>query len=138
MPEAQASKQSQCHKLRSRLEEAGFTHGESARVHLPGLALQDSQEGLRGYFCRVGRIQVIERLEEGDGKALPEEADLRGIVFPGKGLHCLENAVVRSNGRMRIEADEKTEVRREGPLAKVRHFFRHLAARATENSFLRS
>lgn len=126
MFEAQASKQSQSHKLRRRLEEAGFTHGDGARVHLSGVELEESKKGPKVYFCRVGPVHIVEPLEEGDGKALPDEAELSGLVFPDEGLHRLENVIIRTNGRMRVEADEKTEIRKEGVFARVGRFFKRL------------
>lgn len=126
MIEAQTSKQSQSHKLKERLQEAGFTHGESARVNLSGVALRQSQDGPKVYFCDVGPVQVVERIETGDGNALPEEAELSDVVFPRRGLHRLENAIIRTNGRMRVEADEKTEVKQEGLFGRITRFFRRL------------
>lgn len=132
MLEAQVSKQSQSHKLKERLQGAGFTHGESARVHLPGVALQKNQEGPRVYFCRMGPVQVVEQMEKGDGKDLPEEAELDGLVFPDEGLHRLENVIVRTNGRMRVEADEMTRIKKEGLLARLGRFFERLTGRSGE------
>lgn len=135
MLEAQVGKQSQSHKLKERLQEAGITHGETARVDLSGIRVGSADRGGRKkvkepqvYFCRVGPVRVVERLEDGDGGPLPEEAELADVSFPRRGVHHLESVVVHTNGRMKLEADEKTEIRKvEGPLARLGRFFRRLA-----------
>lgn len=132
MFEAQVSKQSQSHKLKERLQGAGMTHGESARVHLSGVEIKKNKEGPRVYFCRVGPVQVVEQMEEGDGKALPEEAELDGLAFPDEGLHRLENVIVRTNGRMRVEADEQTTVRTEGVFTRLGRFLQRLTGSSRE------
>lgn len=135
--EAHVGKKSQSHMLRRRLQEAGFTHGESARVTLSGVALEDHKEDPQVYFCEVGPVKVVEQLEEGDGKPLPDEAVLSDLSFSSNGLHQLENVIIRTNGRMMVEADAKTKIRQEGPFARLRRVFRKLIDPVSAGSFWR-
>lgn len=116
--------------MRSRLQGAGFTHGEIVRVDLSGVrvgspngAFHKDADEPKAYFCTVGPIRVVEPLEKGDGDPLPEEVEFSGVPFSGQGCHRLENVIVRTNGRMRLEADDKTKRCQAGLLAHIKKTF---------------
>jgi hypothetical protein len=62
------------------------------------------------FFCTMGPIQVHEVLAPGDGGPLPDEVVLEGLVVPEPGTYDILNALVHSNGDLRVRADSATRV----------------------------
>jgi hypothetical protein len=112
--------QSQTHRLRERMGEAAIAHGQAARVDLPGIrvtaapaaAFSDAPSSDVGtvFFCTMGSIQVHQVLEPGDGGPLPDEVVLEGLVVPEPGTYDILNALVHSNGDLRVRVDSATRV----------------------------
>lgn len=102
---------SQSDVLRRRMERAGFTHGQEARVNLRKVRLrqQSASEGVI-YFCEMKNLEVIEILREGDGGELPEVAVVDELNFPEEGRHDVLGAILYPNGALQVRADEKTEI----------------------------
>ena len=106
---------SQTFRLRERMAEASIGHGQEVRADLPGIRVTaervtpDSSVGTV-YFCTMGSIRVHEILAVGDGQPLPTEVILEGLAMPEPGTYDIENALVRSNGALRITADSGTRV----------------------------
>ena len=118
------SKYSQSDVLRDRMQKAGFTHGQEARVNLRDVQIEptDASEG-KIYFCKVRAIEVTEILAEGDGGPLPRETKVENLVFPERGMHDLSNVILSSNGSVRVMADPETEVRRKNWFQRAVSFF---------------
>lgn len=111
--------QSQTHRLRERMGEAAIKHGQAARVDLPGVRVTAAPAALSGapssdpgvvFFCTMGPIQVHEVLQPGDGGRLPDEVVLEGLVVPEAGTYDILNALVHSNGDLRVRVDSATRV----------------------------
>lgn len=119
------SKYSQSDVLRDRMEQAGFTHGQEARVNLRDIQIEPTRasEG-KIYFCKMRDIEVTEVLAEGDGGPLPSETKVDNLVFPEKGMHDLSNVILSSNGSLRITADPESQVRRKSWFHTIVSIFR--------------
>jgi hypothetical protein len=126
--EARITAHSQPYRLRERMEEAQIRHGTDVRVDLPGvrvMAFADSwfsaitgaffstpsaaREG-EVFFCNMGRVNVRETLVEGDDHPLPNSVILDGLKVNESGVYDIVNALVRSNGDIRVFIDEQTSV----------------------------
>ena len=110
---------SQSHRLRERMGEAAIAHGQEARVDLPGIRVAAGSPGGRGgatqevgtiFFCTMGPIRVHEVLAPGDGGPLPTEVVLEGLMVPESGTYDILNALVHSNGDLRVRVDSATRV----------------------------
>ena len=108
--EARVTSQSQPFRLRERMEEAKVLHGEEVRADLPNVritALAGSGEG-QALFCTLGPIRVREILHPGDGGPLPTDVTVQGLEVPISGAYDVFNALVSSNGDIRLVVDDKT------------------------------
>ena len=110
---------SQAFRLRERMTEAAIGHGQEVRADLTGIRVsphfanrQSVAEPSSGivFFCTMGSIRVREVLEQGDGKPLPTEVVLEGLVVPEPGTYDVLDAVIHSNGALRVRVDERTRV----------------------------
>jgi hypothetical protein len=108
---------SQTYRLRERMGEAAIQHGQAARVDLPGIRVTatawsgaPSPDAGTVFFCTMGPIQVHEVLETGDGGPLPDQVVLEGLVVPEPGTYDILNALVHSNGDLRVRVDSETRV----------------------------
>jgi len=118
---------SQSHRLRERMAEAAIGHGQEVRADLPGIRVGAQVTDWRSapdpnagaiFFCTMGSIRVREVLAPGDGSPLPTEVILEGLVVPEAGTYDILNAVIHSNGALRVRIDSATQVvRRVRPLA---------------------
>jgi hypothetical protein len=117
--EAQVTANSQAYRLKERMEQAEVRHGQEIRADLPGIRVRASAgawlSGLAGdkgevFFCNMGPIRLRRTAIEGDGKALPNAARVQGLNVAAEGTYDLINALVRSNGDLRVIVDEVTEV----------------------------
>ncbi len=102
---------SQSDVLRRRMEDAGFTHGQEARVNLRKVRLrrQTPSEGVV-YFCEMKQLEVVEVLQDGDGGTLPKQATVEDLQFAEEGCHDVLGAVLYSNGALQVRADEDTQI----------------------------
>jgi hypothetical protein len=101
------------------MAEASIRHGQEVRADLPGIRVTADRAGWRTapepslgtvYFCTMGSIRVHQVLAAGDGQPLPSEVVLEGLVMPEPGTYDIVNALVRSNGALRITADADTRI----------------------------
>ena len=113
---------SQTHRLRERMAEAAIVHGQEVRADLPGIRVTAEIADWRSapnpnvgtvFFCTMGSIRVHEVLAPGDGRDLPTEVILEGLVVPEPGTYDILNVLVHSNGALRVRADSATRVVRQ-------------------------
>ncbi len=117
--EARVTANSQAYRLKERMEQAEVRHGQEIRADLPGIRVRASagawlgaRQGDKGevFFCTMGPIRLRRVAIAGDRKALPNAALVQGLNVPAEGTYDLINALVRSNGDLRVIVDEVTEV----------------------------
>ncbi len=117
--EARVTAYSQAYRLRERMEQARVQHGQEIRADLPGIrvtamarpwlgARRDSKGEV--FFCGMGPIRVRRVAIAGDRNPLPDEAVVQGLEVATEGTYDLVNALVRSNGDLRVIVDEVTQV----------------------------
>lgn len=101
------------------MNEAEIHHGQEVRADLSGIRVTAAFEGWRPtpdpttgviFFCTMGPIRIREVLSPGDGQALPSEVVLEGLAVPGPGTYDIVNALIHSNGALRVMADSATRV----------------------------
>jgi hypothetical protein len=110
--EAGITLQSQSFRLRERMQEANISHGQEIRADLPNIrvvALAGGGEG-QALFCTMGPIRVRETLNRGDGGPLPIEVTLEGLRVANPGTYDILNAMVSSNGNLRLVVDDQARV----------------------------
>src|SRR5882724_9273556 len=110
--EARVTLQSQSFRLRERMEEANISHGQEIRADLPNisvLALAGSGGG-QALFCNLGPIRVREILNRGDDRPLPTDVTLEGVQVFSSGTYDIQNALVSSNGNLRLVVDGQARV----------------------------
>jgi hypothetical protein len=117
--EAHVTAYSQAHRLRERMEKAEVRHGQEIRADLPGIRVTAaSRNWFTGrpvgagqvFFCTMGPILVREVKSAGDGGPLPSNAVVQGLKVPGEGTYDLIDALVQSNGDLRVIIDGSTQV----------------------------
>jgi hypothetical protein len=116
---------SQTYRLRQRMAEAAIGHGQEVRADLPGIRVTAESADWRSapdpkvgaiFFCTMGSIRVRQVLAPGDGRSLPTEVVLEGLVVPEPGTYDILNAVIHSNGKLQVRADSATRIVRVGGL----------------------
>lgn len=103
---------SQPHVLQQRMKEEKLSHGDRVTANLSPVRLESNFGKMVLYFCPMQSIEVMDRLETGDGAALPPEAIINGIEVPGNfkpGLYSLQNAELFSNGTLQVNATKDTK-----------------------------
>jgi hypothetical protein len=117
--EARVMSHSQTHRLKERMTEVEIRHGQEVRADLPGIRVTAEVSGWRSapeptqgvvFFCTMGAIRVREVLATGDGQPLPSEVIVEGLVVPEPGTYDILNALVHSNGALRLQVDAATRV----------------------------
>jgi hypothetical protein len=117
--EARVTSYSQTERLRERMEKASVRHGQEIRADLPGVRVAASPRNWfvsrakhKGeiFFCTMGPLEVREVVSPGDDRPLPTTAVVEGLTVPGGGTYDLLNALVQSNGDLRVIIDEATRV----------------------------
>ena len=117
--EARVTAHSQAYRLRERMEQGEVRHGQEIRADLPGIrVVAMARDWLsarhRGngevFFCSMGPIRVREIVTPGDGRPLPTNVIVEGLVVPRTGTYDILNALVQSNGDLRLIVDEGTRV----------------------------
>jgi hypothetical protein len=101
------------------MAEAAIGHGQEVRADLPGIRVTAEIADWRSapnpnvgtvFFCTMGSIRVHQVLAAGDGRPLPDEVVLEGLVVPEPGTYDILNALVHSNGALRVQVDSATRV----------------------------
>lgn len=116
--ETRITSQSQPFRLMERMEEANISHGQEIRADLPNiriLALAGGRDA-QVLFCTLGPIRVREILNRGDDRALPSDITLENLHVATSGAYDILNALVSSNGDIRLIVDDKTRIVRAGPV----------------------
>ena len=117
--EVRVTASSQAYRLKERMEQAEVRHGQEIRADLPGIRVRTSppawigaREAERGvvFFCDMGPIRLRRVGIPGDELPLPNAARVQGLEVAAEGNYDLINALVRSNGDLRVIVDEVTEV----------------------------
>jgi hypothetical protein len=117
--EARVTSYSQTERLRERMEKASVRHGQEIRADLPGVRVAASPRNWfvsrakhKGeiFFCTMGPLEVREVVSPGDDRPLPTTAVVEGLTVPSGGTYDLLNALVQSNGDLRVIIDEATRV----------------------------
>jgi hypothetical protein len=110
---------SQTHRLRERMVEAQIGHGQEVRADLPGIRISAEVERWRTtaepktgviFFCTMGAIKIHEVIAQGDGQPLPTEVIVEGLVVPEPGTYDILNALIHSNGALRLQVDSTTRI----------------------------
>src|SRR5882724_2817852 len=110
---------SQAERLRERMERAEVQHGQEIRADLAGIRVigltrnwftpRDERKG-DILFCTMGPIRVRQVTIPGDGRPLPTNVVVEGLVVPSSGTYDLLDALVQSNGDLRLIVDDATKV----------------------------
>ena len=129
--EARVTAYSQAHRLKERMAQAEVRHGQEIRADLPGIRVTAmSRHWFTGrpsgkgevFFCTMGPIRVRETTTPGDGGPLPNNVVVQGLEVPADGTYDLIDALVQSNGDLRVIVDAKTKVEsvtREGESGRI-------------------
>ena len=117
--EARVTGYSQVERLRERIEQAEVRHGQEIRADLPGVRViamarnwfsrKDQRQG-EILFCTMGPVRVREVTIPGDALPLPTKVIVQGLVVPSEGRYDLLDALVQSNGDLRVIVDDATKV----------------------------
>ena len=117
--EAHVTAYSQVHRLRERMAQAEVRHGQEIRADLPGIRVTAmSHNWFSGlplgnsevFFCGMGPIRVREVKAAGDGAPLPNNVIVQGLEVLRDGTFDLIDALVQSNGDLRVIVDGATRV----------------------------
>jgi hypothetical protein len=117
--EARVTAYSQAHRLRERMAQAEVRHGQEIRADLPGIRVTagshnwftgGSKRNSEVFFCTMGPVRVREVKAEGDGGPLPSNVIVQGLEVMGEGTYDLIDALVQSNGDLRVIVDSATRV----------------------------
>ena len=94
------------------MEEANISHGQEIRADLPNIRVLALAGGRAAQilFCTLGRIWVREILNRGDDRALPTDVSVEGLHVSTSGAFDILNALVSSNGDIRLVVDDKTRI----------------------------
>jgi hypothetical protein len=117
---AHVTAHSQPYRLRERIAQADIRHGQEVRADLPGVRvgaivgswfnfINRKPEG-EVFFCNMGPIKVREILQKGDDLPLPNQVIVEGLDVEDSGTYDIINALVRSNGDLRLVVDDKTRI----------------------------
>ena len=117
--EARVTAHSQAYRLRERMAQAEVQHGQEIRADLPGIGVTamardwfTARHTGKGQvlFCTMGPIRVRKVTIPGDGGPLPIDVIVEGLVVPGSGTYDVLDALVQSNGDLRLIVDDATRV----------------------------
>jgi hypothetical protein len=117
--QARVTAYSQAERLRERMAQAEVRHGQEVRADLPGIRVSamgrhwfTGRPNDKGevFFCTMGPIQVRETTVPGDGGPLPSHVIVEGLEIAADGTYDLINALVQSNGDLRVIMDGASQV----------------------------
>jgi len=103
---------SQDHVLRVRMREQNLTHGQTVKADLSPVRVEENFGKAFIYFCPLQKIDVKQKINDGDGGQLPDEAilvDLKMNKNFKPGLYSLRNVQLFSNGTIQVIATDETE-----------------------------
>jgi hypothetical protein len=103
---------SQSNVLQERMREQKLTHGETVTANLSPVRLEMNYGHMTMYFCPMKSIEVVEKINEGDGGRIPEDAKVEGLNVPDDlkpGFYSLKNITLTSNGTMQVKATSETK-----------------------------
>lgn len=104
---------SQPHVLQQRMKEEKLTHGDRVIADISPVRLEQNAAGkMVMYFCPMQNIVIKERIENGDGAAIPAEAIINGFAVSENlpsGLYTLKNVELFSNGTMQVNVMGNSE-----------------------------
>jgi hypothetical protein len=101
------------------MAQAEVQHGQEIRADLPGIRVTAmSRNWFTGrptgnaevFFCTMGPVRVREVKAAGDGAPLPSNVIVQGLEVTGEGTYDLIDALVQSNGDLRVIVDAATQV----------------------------
>jgi hypothetical protein len=101
------------------MKQAEVQHGQDIRADLPGIGVTamgrewfTARHTGKGevFFCAMGPIRVRKVTIPGNGGPLPTNVIVEGLVVPSSGTYDILNALVQSNGDLRLVVDEGTRV----------------------------
>jgi hypothetical protein len=101
------------------MAQAEVRHGQEIRADLPGIRVTAmSRNWFTGrptghgevFFCTMGPVRVREVKAAGDGAPLPSNVIVQGLEVTGEGTYDLIDALVQSNGDLRVIVDGTTRV----------------------------
>lgn len=102
---------SQPHVLQQRMKEESLTHGDRVTANISPVRLESNFGKMVMYFCPMQGVEITNRLERGDGGAIPDQAIIEGFSVPGNmppGLYELKNVELFSNGTIQVIANADT------------------------------
>jgi hypothetical protein len=105
------SSYSQPHVLHQRMREEKLTHGETVTANISPVRLEGSYNSMVIYFCPMQNIEIIQKVNTGDGGSLPFGVTVEGLTIPRHfkpGLYSLKHVTLSSNGTLQVIATEKT------------------------------
>lgn len=110
--QAHVTAHSQTFRLRERMEEAKIRHGQTVSADIPNVRVL-AEAGSMGliFFCNMEAIKVKQVMDAGDQESLPQGVVLEGLEFPESGAYDITDALISTNGNIRILADSRTRVR---------------------------
>jgi len=101
------------------MAQAEVRQGQEIRADLPGIRVTaTSRHWFTGrpngnsdvFFCTMGPVRVREVRAPGDGGPLPSNVIVQGLEVTGEGTYDLIDALVQSNGDLRVIVDAATRV----------------------------
>lgn len=102
---------SQPHVLQQRMNMENLKHGDRVTANLSPVRLESNFGKMVIYFCPMVNLDIVNKIEAGDGGALPAEATIYDVNVPAgmkPGLYTMKNAELFSNGTMQVIAKEDT------------------------------
>jgi hypothetical protein len=130
--EAHVTAQSQTYRLEQRAREAHLRHGQEVRADIPNVRVAPAHDNVPAFagrfqwlrrddpapaappgivfFCDMGSLRVREVVVEGDDAPLPSSVVVEGLTVPAAGRYDLVNALVRTNGDLRVIVDAETRL----------------------------
>lgn len=102
---------SQPHVLQTKMKEEKLSHGATVKANLSPVRL-DMDHGVAVlYFCPMKTLEILEKMSDGDGNAIPLQAKIDGLKVPcdyKSGFYDLRNVELTSNGTIQMKATAKT------------------------------
>src|SRR5262245_533620 len=111
--EARVEAQSQSYRLVQRMQEANIHHGQEVRVDLPNVRVVALAEPNMAQvrFCEMGPLRIRQLISAGDERPLQAEVLVEGLRVHASGGSDVLNALVSSNGVIRLVVDEQSTIR---------------------------
>ena len=109
--EVTTTSSAQPHVLREKMKEQQLTHGETVKANLSPVRLEYAMGNAYLYFCPMKTVEVVQRINAGDGGEIPADVTVEGLTVPieqHSGLYTLKNVRLSSNGTMQVMATENT------------------------------